>query len=377
MLIKKGGFEKSNGVNLAVCVEGFTQSTSGAVGVVGSRVPGGKKTSVFLTTRGHHADNPARNSIEKLRNGFKVQRNFYKLQEGGIVVFKGAFKPQGGEAWLSQWANPLAYSGEDAKKYSKVAFHGVLRMYQDQNTGGHRGTFYDYHQGSIFTGKAPDGSDLASKVGAFYTGTPVSSFLIRALDEKGEVIGFRAVNKFFLDDGDGATRSMTPKEAGDAVVAAAAQMNAPGGYSVLPAARYPVSPKGISGDENGRSKLAAFLAAERAYVTETDDGQEVCAKMSFLKLSDPSPNGMVYVNGVYAESPYGPGVDPLMIGGLRVSESLVAEEDHAVVSSPGESAPEPTPAGEPAEDSGGDPFEGMEGYFEGTPAANPTPGSGR
>jgi hypothetical protein len=331
MLIRKGnGNGKPNSKNLAIQVTGFTKSSDGAMGVVGTRIPGGERVEAFLTTRGHFASNPERNSIEKLVSGFKMGRNFYKLEEGGIVVFKGAFKPNGGEAYIAQWPNVLAYNAEDAQKYARSVEYGVLRMFQDQNTGMHRGTFYAYQAQDLYAGRAPNGDGLAKGTSSFYAQHPNASFLIRGLDSDGKVIGFRQVSKFFTDDGDGATRAMSADEACATVREAAAQMNAPGGYSVLPAIRWPVTRKGLVANEAGRSSLAFFLAAERAYVNEVDDGQEISAKRSFLKTSEPLDNGIVYVNGVYAEDPYGPGVDPLLIGGLepsaKLAETTVAHE---------------------------------------------------
>lgn len=366
MLIKKGnGGQKPDTKNLAVKVAGFSQSSDG-VGVVGTRIPDGEKVEVFLTTRGKMAENPRRNSIEKLRDGFKVQRTQYKLEPGGVVVFKGAFKPKGGTAYIASWPNVIAYNEEDAKKYYKMSEYGMMRLFHNAETDTWRGSYDSFAEPHIFTGKSAD--DLAAGAAGFVEKFPRATFLIRALNERGEVIGFRQISKLFVDDGNGATRLMTPAEVGKTVAEAAAQMNAPGGYSVLPGLHYPVSRKALNGsdEDSKKSMLSAFQAAERAFVKvvkEIDDGlevQEVQSKRCFVKLSEPNDNGIVYVSGIYSEDPYGPGVDPLTIGGLRVSAELSAVDESAGHHDAAEDGP-----GADA-DTGMDPDDAdMEAYFSG------------
>ena len=157
-------------------------------------------------------------------------------------------------------------------------------------------------------------------------------------------------------------------------------MRTPGGFSVLPAVRYPVSQKALAeGDGGNRSRLPAFQAAERAYIKESDDGYEICAKYSAVKISDLDAHGMIYANAVFPEDPYGPGVDPMTLTKPdenlalrerileRALQTVVSTEAHADAGAADINRGVDPEAQSDGAQSDGDPWEGMDGYFEGAP----------
>lgn len=358
MRIKKRT-QSSNSINLPLEVREFeTVNARGQefVGVKGIDLRTGDGATVFLTTTGRNAENQNRPSLETLAKGFKIGREKYQLEPGGVVSFKGAF-PNGHEPgqWIATWPNVIAYNKEE-RRASLHSETGMLQMFEGAE-GRVSGVFYDFLKASIVQSEVGDVRRVVSQL-ATEAHNQRGAFLVRGLDGEGRVAAYEMATKNYNKE---EQRVMTPPEMGAYVEKLVAWMPAHGieQVSIVPADKYAVSPKALTIDQNGKSKLGAFKAAAQAYIVEHDNGDlEMFAKDSFIKRGGEK---LEFINAVIPTDPYGPGVDPALAGGLEYSPNFVTSEDTpaarnvetASTAPPAESpatrgAPEERPAPPPA-----------------------------
>ena len=307
---KNNGNGKNDSKDIAVKVTGFIKNEQGATGVTGVNMSTGENVTVFLTDRGKDADNPKRNSLAKLEGGYKVSRDKYQLVPGGIVSFKSAFKMKDKDFYLSSWPNVLAHNPSDAEKYVTHAKMAMLTMGESDN--GPYGTLkvYDCNVNNHIV------ADSFDKIGASVRDLLANSnyqkpgFLVRKMNENGEVIGFQTVMKTWNSvKGQPAT---TDEIADNLVAALKEKANGEASYNLLPYEQYQVSPKSLETDANGKSQLPKFLTAEKAFYKENEEGGTVVyAKEVYAKLGGDNNE---FVNAVHPVDRYGEGVSPLDIG---------------------------------------------------------------
>lgn len=354
--IKPAGGENRPRYNLTLEVEGFEQAEGGPLFVVGKNVSTGEKVRVTLTDQGPKASNSQRPSLERLRDGFKIGRDPYKLVAGGLLSMNNAFQRANGD-WVGTWPNVLAYNKRDAEKYTGNGPLVMLRMFDPPN-GKPSGVVDSFDPNGIRTAKR---EELASVIADLAKNYKRPSFIVRALDSQGDVIAFTTPiarhNEPKEEGGRTVWTPRPPEKMGQEVAAVAlSRMRVPDDavFSILPAEQYAVSPKSLIQDERGRSKLASFQATEKSYYTAVGEDKDYHAKASYFKLGGDN-NHMVAA--IYPLDPYGPGSDPILIGGLKYSKELLAAHDEGAAPV---HEPEPehshTHAAEGGFD-GGDPFD--------------------
>jgi hypothetical protein len=336
--------QRAENVNLPVRVEGFVQKDN-AFGVKGIDLRNNKPVTVFLSTEGKAAENAQRKSIQSLKDGFKIGRNTFTLEPGGIVSFKGAFSGRDGD-YISTWANVLAFNASDAEQYVRQSDAAMLRMYEKK--GVHRGTVYIYEADPAAHITGASAEELREGLaGAVESTTPGAKpgFLIRALDKEGNVVGFEQKSKYYHTAQE---RPMTPSEIAEVIADAAEglkQTTGAASLNIVPIDQIMVSAESLKADDKGRSQLGAFQGAEKAYVLPQEDGSiELCCKHSYMKLGGDQNQ---FVNGIYATDPYGPGDDPVLLGGLSYSPAF--DSDHEASTGPATEANPEASADEAAE----------------------------
>lgn len=322
---------KQDALNLPVLITERVEE-NGRVGAKGKNLLDGSEVVVFLTERGKSAENPNRNSLEKLFDqGFKTGRTPYKLVPGGLVSFKHAF-PNGGEGrYLSSWANVLGYNEADAKRFGRRSL-ATLRMFE--KNGKHSGVLFVYEkdpQRHIRGANADAVQEALVKAAAEYRSP---SFLIRLVDESGQVVEYDQISKSYNKE---ASRAMTPEEIAAHVTEKikAMQEATPGAsLNIMPARRYTVSPAGLTVDEKGKSQVSHFQTAAKAYVEELENGEvELYCKDTFYKIGG---DNLEFVNAVFPTDPFGPGQDPVLMGNLKYAPEFV---DSMTAQQAGETVP--------------------------------------
>lgn len=368
MGMKQSNGEKKSWGNLPVRVTGFVEK-DGAVGVKGVNLnqDSGEEVSVFLTDRGKAAETPNRPSLEKLKEGFKIGRNKYRLEEGGIMSFKAAF-PTNKEktSYMAQWPNVLAYNAQDAKSYVGHANHALLDL--RENNGRHYGTVFSFNPREDKHIKGQSGSDIKDQVEEVAQNSVIPpAFLVRFCDNEGQVVDYQMIVKQYNKDED---RPMNAEEMGEYLASYVdyAQNEKFEGQNlnvnVLPAQRYIVSPKSLNVEEGEKSSLDFFKNVKKSFVKELENGEiDIVAKEAWMKLG--GDNGE-FVNSIHVNEPFGEGVDPVLIGGLRYAPGFQTEEGPTQDTA---QETETTPA-PPQADGDVDPFEALEGqnFEEESPA---------
>lgn len=352
-----------------------------AVGIVGVTFPSREKVEVALTDTGKYAENESRKSIQELRTGFKYGRDFFQLEEGGVVSYSKAYKQQDG-SYKATWTDVLAYTESDAK--ATLAFGACLvRLYTPRGTRQtitqlrkelgpvtppdklaeevekalplktqrYRGVVQRFEPNHIMV--ANNIVDLQNPLQDFLeqprfapqdNGDGQTSresmrpgFIVRSLNSEGEVVDYTDIPNYKFFDG---TKSMDITEQvahvlGEAQKLQAAELGRT--IDILPFAELAISPMALqSGVGN---KMVGFRKASDACHTRSEDGViEMFAFPAALKMS---MDGM-WVSSIVADYSPENSIDPVLIaskGTLKPAPSLGVEEEsepqHAPMS-PGE-----------------------------------------
>lgn len=353
LLKKKRSAGGNNPINIPVRVTGFVEK-EGNVGVTGVSLIDQSELTVFLTTTGKMAENKNRNSLKKLQDGYKIGRTKYTLVEGGIVSFKSAWKHDKEGCHFSSWANVLAHNPEDAEQF--VGQGSVVTLQMFERDGRHSGVVHAFETDPAKHVTGSTATEIQGSLEKKAQGYQRASFLFRLLDNQGDVVYCDVINKSYNTD---AGRDMTPAEvaayAVDRIIEAQREM--PGTtVNVIPADRYTVSPKSLTPDEDGKSQIKSFAATAKAFITEHENGDvELMGKECWFKMGGDDNE---FVNAIYPNDPYGPGVDPALLGNLKYSPSVLDEMAAEEQAQPAQQQAQPEPAGEApaAQQDAEDPF---------------------
>jgi len=327
MKLRKPSQPKQNALNLPVEVTGFAEE-NGNVGVAGTNLLDGSDVKVFLTDRGKAASNSRRPTLEKLKDGFKIGRNRYQLEPGGLVVFKASFPQNGTNKYISQWPNVMAYNKESANKYVGMSENSMLDLQRNQD-GKYFGALYTFidEEDQMIEASTTDHQEVHSQIKGLAEDFNAPAFMIRFVNENNEVEGVEFLRRKWHRE---ESRPFEAEDYADHVMkyieSEKDKFPENTRISIVPAERFIVSPLSINGDESGDSKtsLPHFQAAYKSLSKELDNGEvENMAKTTFFQMG--GDNGE-FVNSVHVVDPFGEGHDPVLIGGLSYSPHFSDEQ---------------------------------------------------
>lgn len=318
--------KQNDALDIPVLVKGFVEDGD-QVGIQGVNLVDGTDITVYLTTQGKSAENTNRNSLKKLRDGFKIGRTTYNLEAGGIVSFKQCFPLGDTGKHLSAWANAIAYNEEDAKNYAGRSTAALLQMgtTKDQATGAevHFGTLYTFNDQAPAHVLGNDGAAVKEELATVAGQLQNPAFLVRIVDADNQVVAYDFLRKSFYDKEakarlDGAVIAEDVAGQVDKLLA-----ENPGTVNIVPAERYSVSPESLKTGDNGKSQLPHFATAAMAFTKKVNaEEYDVFCKDTFYKTGGDRNQ---YVNGVYPIDRFGAGQDPVLLGGLTYSPALAIE----------------------------------------------------
>ena len=356
---KKQSFKTEN---IPLKVTGFVsgKNAEGADAVIafkGTRVDTGEDITVRLTDRGRDAANPRRTSLDTLSKGFKMGRNEYQVEIGGVMSFKGAWK--NGEEYIASWPNVLAFNASDADKYMQHQEAVMLRMFppkkdeQGKEQGNWRGKVYifDSNAENHVAGKVEHVADIAATaIGtAQASNTKDPAFCVRLLNENNELLSYGMPGGNFYNKDE--SRRMNDQEKvqhlTDGINKMLQEQPNTRSINIMNIERLSVSPKSLEANSDGKNQVKTFLAIEKAYNQEDEAGEmETVCKATCLKLGG---DNNAFVNGMWPIDPYGPGVMPELIGNvLALGEFEKQKQTEAEVA---QKAPQPETAVPVAEES--------------------------
>jgi hypothetical protein len=334
MILKKnkngngGGAEK---LNLPVKVTEFG-AVNGHNAVKGVDMVTGDNVTVMLTDQGHAFENAGRKSIKDYRDGYKMGRTFHQMKPGGVFSFDNTFFHADKGCYISGWADAYAYDEASAERYIDL-MDAVNVNVVNPKEGKPYGLIraYDTDPENHITATAVDKKMYESIKELLEKGEHTRpGFLIRMLNEKGEVFDFEEIIKDYnTNEG----RPMTSDEQAKYVCRTLLDNMDRNGvtaasFNVLPMSKFSVSAKALETDANGKSKLNKFLAISKGFhkIHEMPDGEkafEIFAKPALIQFSEDGQ----FVNKISTRDPRGPGMDPCLIGGLKVDPSVVETQN--------------------------------------------------
>jgi hypothetical protein len=200
-------------------------------------------------------------------------------------------------------------------------------------------TFLDNPDNHI---KGANGVEIKAAVAAAADRNRKPSFLIRIIDEQGQVSGYNLFNKFY--NGQAGCRH-TGAEIADMVAETVAKMQAKvnGTVNIVPADRFAVTNKGLRGK---KSRFNYFVAIMKAYADQDTNmklsnleqqlagerdrkplseygafwdivkGADLCCKDTYFKVGG---QGNTFANDIFPVDHFGQGKDPVLLGGLTAS----------------------------------------------------------
>jgi len=328
---QQAGQGQNNALNIPVRVTGFTERNN-ETGAVGKNLLNGEDITVFLTNKGKAAENTNRNSLEKLKNGYKIGKTQYKLEAGGIVSFRQCSKPENSDVHFAAWPNVVAHNAEDAKEFAGRCRASMLRMFQkkiqEKNDDGsirhsvrHSGTLYTFMDDPKHHIQGNDGQSVQGAVAQFADNAKKPAFLIRVVNDNGEVANLNLFQKTYNSD---EKRDMTGEELSQALAERADELlkETPGTLNIVPANRLDVSPKGLQGDADKKGAVDHFKVLAKSYIKVGKEGEiDIFCKDTFYKKGGDNKE---FVNDVYPVDPFGKGQDPALLGGLKYTPELAA-----------------------------------------------------
>ncbi len=324
---KASNQQQNQAVNLPVEVRGFVDK-DGRQGVKGIDLRNRNEVEVFLSDRGKAAENPNRPSIERLANGFKIGRDKYQLEEGGVVSFKGAFINDE-KSYIALWPNVMAYNKQDAVNYVKHSETATLDL-QKTESGKYYGALYCFENQpeKILSANIQDRETIYNAVGSAAQNYNAPAFVVRFVNSDNEVEACDFIRKKW-DNENG--KAFQPEDYASYVAKYVANMQEKLGndyeVSIVPAERFTISPKGINSGEEDKAKttLLTFQSAYKALTTELENGDiENVAKGVVFKTGGDNNE---FVNAAFVNEPFDKGLDPVLIGGLKYSPNMVEENE--------------------------------------------------
>lgn len=358
MILKKNKNEGGNAkgkLNLPVKVAEFS-TVNGQDVVKGIDMVTGDNVTVMLTDQGHAFENAGRKSIKDYRDGYKMGRTFHQMKPGGVFSFDNTFYHADKGCHISGWADAYAYDEASAERYIDL-IDAVNVNVVNPKDGKPYGLVraYDTDPDNHITATAVNKKMYESIKELLDKGKHIRpGFLIRMLNEKGEVFDFEEILKDYnTNEG----RPMTSDEQAAYVCRTLLDNITRNGvtaasFNVLPISKFSISSKALETDSNGKSKLNKFLAISKGFhkIHDMPDGDkafEIFAKPALVQFSEDGQ----FVNKISTRDPRGPGMDPCLIGGLKVDPSVMVSAESAPT--PPESNPQNVPADTPPEPSYG------------------------
>lgn len=309
--------------NLTIQVTGFVTEndrTGKPVDYVeGINLDTNQPVKVTLSTQGIEAENAARKSIKDYRDGFRMGRNEYKMEAGGIMSFRTAFPNKDGTQFLAVWPNALAYNAKDAAEVVRIGRPCSLQVFVRKVTQGEgeaaslsreaNAILTEWHHDKAFVVKsAQDLIQAGEHVAAAQAAKLRPGFLLRAVEDN-TVVGYGVANRSYDRE---QKRELTRDEMVAQVAEVAQQVlqdhpNAT--LEVIPNQVLTVSPLQLK--DGGDKAITKLEAQAKAYLVRLANGdQDLVMKTTDYQVGF-APN-QHFVNAVMTRDPYGPGVDPVL-----------------------------------------------------------------
>jgi hypothetical protein len=292
--------------NLVVVVRGFfeVEGSGKGVGVQGINPSTRQKVVVFLTTTGPEAENPRRISLAKLRDGYRVQRQTYRLEPGGVIAFSRAVQTGKG-VYTAPWPEVLAYDNQQAKETCARFKYGMVVMLEEPKPDRSPGDLFAFRPDIGFKADTP--KEVSEGVAEFFASRRVQGHTFRIV---AHVVGekkpqIRMQRSLIVKDGD----QWRPMDAGEAAswarncAKAMSLLQAVRCFSVMPVETYRLSK--MLDPEKVRVPTKAYyrsVAGDREYGT----------RVTYVKLSGLPEDEERFINSFFVEGPYEQrgGVDP-------------------------------------------------------------------
>lgn len=291
--------------NIVIVVRGFEEGDR-EVGVRGIEPAIRRETAVFLTTAGPEAENPRRISIDKLRKGYRVQRQTLKLEEGGVVAFSRAVRTGEG-TYEAPWPEVLAYDRQQAKETLARFEYGCVVMFDEPKPDRSPGDLFVFHPERGFVAGTPD--EVAAGTAEYFGAEAVRghTLLVRAHpgDPGEQAPATQMPRALVVKDGD-RWRAMSAEEAAGWASGCASRLagsRAGCRFSVVPVSTWRLSKM---------LDPAKVRVPAMAYYTEAGGQRVYGARTTCVKLSGVPGDEERFVNAFFVEGPYGQrgGIDP-------------------------------------------------------------------
>ncbi len=288
--------------NLVVVVRGFEEDGK-ETDVRGIEPRTRQEVRVALTTTGPEAENPRRISLAKLRDGYRVQRQIYRLEPGGVIAFSRAVSTGKG-TYEAPWPEVLAYDHQQAKETCARFEHGMVIMAEDPKPDRSPGDLFVFQPENGFKADTPE--KVSEGVAEFLSSpvrkcTPAGgrTFLLVARDCAGdgnEKPRTRMQRSLITKDGD-QWRPMDPDEAARWMLKSAKAMSLGWQeccFGVVPVEVYRLS-KMLDPEKVRVPAMAFYATAARNYGART----------VYVKLSGFPEDKERFINSFFVEGPYG------------------------------------------------------------------------
>lgn len=285
------------------------------VGLKGVNLLNGETVKVFLTTKGKTAENEARPTIAKLFEGIETDNDPLRLQEGSVVSMNSAWRKKKGH-YIAQWPQVLKFDGEDTTLLCQYA----TLIPSERDDGSTTADFYSFHpEQSIKDGATGESLKQAIVENAEQTERP--AYLIRAVSGN-QVLDYEIHLSVYDREQE---RALSPEEIAASVTNTAGRIleeNPGATLDILPASRFFVPA------QNYEKRSKYFTGLQRFFSKDAENGdREYCCRQALVKCGGDNDQ---YCNQVSVIEPFKPGVDPVLIGGLRhreVQEDAEKEAD--------------------------------------------------
>jgi len=299
----KNANQKQNILNVPVRVMEFVEK-NGQVGVKGQNLLSGEDITVFLTTIGKNAENESRPTIAVLREE-------EGLDVGGLMSFRQCWQPKGSSHHISAWPNMMARNKEDAK--AKLGHSRAAMLQLGEKDGKPYGTMYTFLDNPKLHIRGANSGAIKEGVAQITSKLRKPSFLIRIIDDNKQVVTYNLFNKQWNTE---AGRRMDGNEIASVLAQTVdkLQEKVSGTVDIVPADRFTVTTKGLSGK---KSRFSHFAALQKSYLEEDTNGDvELFCKDTYFRVGGVDNT---FVNDLYPIDPYGKGQDPALLGGHSYS----------------------------------------------------------
>lgn len=305
-------------------VTGYIEK-DGEIGCKGINLLNGKEQTFWLTTEGVLSENKRRKSIQQMRDGYVIGRDFYKLIVGGRIHFKGCFRRQdfGDENYFSTWPNPIGYDKEAVSNNTGFSFGAFLQfVVPNSETTKPYGYMTIYPKDKIL--ETNDLEEIRAKIENQREKNKFCTFMVRYINYDRELLGFHIIgaNARFCKK---ASSDYPAQDYADNCIATIEEKGREypdsTAYSIVFCTTYSITKEGTKSKADSRVNYWNWVASN--FYDEVEmDGETVrdyYARELFYKLSDYRMN-KGFVSDVYLTNTKATAakIDPSLIGGLKV-----------------------------------------------------------